>query len=43
MRGRVYAYTIRYQAGQSLDADLYLLVQLEKWRKIEGRYGKDQF
>ncbi len=28
---------------QSLKNDLYLLVQLEKWRKIQGRYGKDQF
>ncbi len=28
---------------QSLNDDLYLLVQLEKWQKIQGRYSKDQF
>ncbi len=28
---------------QSLGDNLYLLVELEKWRKIQGRYGKDQF
>ena len=27
----------------SMDDNLYLLVQLEKWRKIQGRYGKNQF
>ena len=26
-----------------LDDNLYLLIQLEKWRKIQERYGKDQF
>ena len=28
---------------QSLNDNLYLLVQLGKWRKIQGRYGKDKF
>ena len=28
---------------QLLNDDIYLLVQLEKWRKVQGRYGKDQF
>ena len=29
--------------GQSLDDDLYLLVELEKWGKIEGRDDMHQF
>ncbi len=26
-----------------IDNDLYQLLHLKKWRKIQGRYGKDRF
>ncbi len=40
IRGRGYTYTINLLPRQSMNGDLFLLSQLEKWWKFQGRYSK---